>query len=174
MLPLQPVLHMGFEWDTNEMSVLLVGPLHGMAACIVINSFHIKGDVRLHFYSLLLRQGNPLCAFESLCYNVARTYMILELVVMYFAVMDYANLGWAWGSLLIWDYPKCQTGDSLWQWQSVCFSNRTPYSFIMAGLSSLAFLVFSNNWLALYDSLLLHTRYLVLFKCKGFIKEQDK
>jgi hypothetical protein len=101
MLPLQPVLHMGFEWDTNEMSVLLAGPLRGMAACIVINSLHIKGDVRLHSYSLLLRQGNPLCAFESLHCNVARTFLILELVVMYFAVTDYANLGWAGGSLLV-------------------------------------------------------------------------
>jgi hypothetical protein len=105
MLPLQPVLHMGFEWDTNEMSVLLAaklaGPLHGMATRIVINSLHIKGDVRLHSYSLLLRQGNPLCAFESLRCNVARTYLILELVVMYFAVTDYANLGWAGCSLLI-------------------------------------------------------------------------
>jgi len=81
----------------------------------------------------------------------------LELVVMYFAVIDYANLGWARCSLLIWDYPRCQTGDSLRQWQSVCFSNRTPYSFIMASLSSLAFLVFSSNWLALYDNFLLHT-----------------
>jgi len=47
----QPVLHMGFEWDTNEMSMLLAaklaGPLHGMAARIVINSLHIKGDLRI-------------------------------------------------------------------------------------------------------------------------------
>ncbi len=95
---------MGFEWDTNELSVLLAAklarPLHGMAARIMINSLHIKGDVCHHSYSLL-RQGNPLCAFESLCCNVARTYLILELVVMYFAVADYANLGWAGGSLLI-------------------------------------------------------------------------
>jgi hypothetical protein len=101
----QPVLHMGFEWDTNEMSVLLAaklaGPLRGMAARIVINSLHIKGDVRLQSYSLLRRQGNLLCAFESLRCNVARTYLILDLVVMYFAVTDYANLGWAGGSLLI-------------------------------------------------------------------------
>ncbi|CAK9192592.1 unnamed protein product [Sphagnum troendelagicum] len=47
----QPVLHMGCEWDTNEMSVLLAaklaGPLRGMAARIVINSLHIKGDLRI-------------------------------------------------------------------------------------------------------------------------------
>ncbi len=78
----------------------LAGPLHDMVARIMINSLHIKGDVCHHSYSLL-RQGNPLCAFESLCCNVARTYLILELVVMYFAITDYANLGWAWGSLLI-------------------------------------------------------------------------
>jgi hypothetical protein len=79
----------------------LAGPLHDMVARIMINSLHIKGDVCLHFYSLLLRQGNPLCAFESLRCNVAGTYLILELVVMYFAITDYANLGWARCSLLI-------------------------------------------------------------------------
>ncbi|CAK9876092.1 unnamed protein product [Sphagnum jensenii] len=47
----QPVLHMGFEWDTNEMSVLLAaklaGPLRGTSARVVINSIHIKGDLRI-------------------------------------------------------------------------------------------------------------------------------
>ncbi|KAL2630102.1 hypothetical protein R1flu_014788 [Riccia fluitans] len=47
----QPVLHMGFDWDTNEMSVLLAakfsGPLRGKMARIVVNSLHIKGDLRL-------------------------------------------------------------------------------------------------------------------------------
>lgn len=46
---MQPVLHMGFLWDTNEMSVLLAaklgGPLRGKMARIVINSVHVKGDV---------------------------------------------------------------------------------------------------------------------------------
>jgi hypothetical protein len=87
------------------MSVLLAAklarPLHGMAARNVTNNLHIKGDVHLHSYSLLLKQGNQLCAFESLRCNVAGTYLILELVVMYFAVIDYANLGWARCSLLI-------------------------------------------------------------------------
>lgn len=40
---------MGFQWDTNEMSVLLAaklgGPLRGKMARIVINSVHVKGDV---------------------------------------------------------------------------------------------------------------------------------
>jgi hypothetical protein len=47
----QPVLHMGLEWDTNEMSVLLAaklaGPLRGTSARVVINSIHIKGDLRI-------------------------------------------------------------------------------------------------------------------------------
>ncbi|CAM6090440.1 unnamed protein product [Calypogeia fissa] len=47
----QPVLHMGFQWDTNEMSVLLAaklgGPLRGKMARIVINSVHVKGDLRI-------------------------------------------------------------------------------------------------------------------------------
>lgn len=45
----QAVLHAGFEWDTNEMSVLiaakLAGPLQGTVARIIINSIHVKGDV---------------------------------------------------------------------------------------------------------------------------------
>lgn len=45
----QAVLNMGFEWDTNEMSVLIAaqlgGPLRGNTARIVINSIHVKGDV---------------------------------------------------------------------------------------------------------------------------------
>ncbi|KAF3328924.1 extended synaptotagmin-1 isoform X1 [Carex littledalei] len=46
----QPVLRMGFGWDTNEMSVMfsakLAKPLAGTAR-IVINSVHIKGDLLL-------------------------------------------------------------------------------------------------------------------------------
>ncbi|KAJ7294164.1 hypothetical protein O6H91_Y274600 [Diphasiastrum complanatum] len=47
----QQVLHMGFEWDTNEMSLLLAAklgvPFKGKVARIIINSIHIKGDIRL-------------------------------------------------------------------------------------------------------------------------------
>jgi hypothetical protein len=47
-MQIQPVLRMGFSWDTNEMSVMfsakLGKPLAGTAR-IVINSVHIKGDV---------------------------------------------------------------------------------------------------------------------------------
>ncbi|BBN09410.1 hypothetical protein MPTK1_4g19570 [Marchantia polymorpha subsp. ruderalis] len=47
----QPTLHMGFDWDTNEMSVLLAaklgGPLRGKMARIIINSLHVKGDLRM-------------------------------------------------------------------------------------------------------------------------------
>lgn len=43
---------MGFEWDTNEMSVLIAaklgGPLRGTTARIIINSIHVKGDVCFH------------------------------------------------------------------------------------------------------------------------------
>lgn len=50
---LQPVLRMGFGWDTNEMSVMfsakLGKPLAGTAR-IVINSVHIKGDVSHTYY----------------------------------------------------------------------------------------------------------------------------
>ncbi|XP_054816971.1 synaptotagmin-5-like [Prosopis cineraria] len=44
----QPVLRLGFDWDTNEMSILmfakLAKPLMGTAR-IVVNSLHIKGDL---------------------------------------------------------------------------------------------------------------------------------
>ncbi|KAG0567966.1 hypothetical protein KC19_7G175800 [Ceratodon purpureus] len=47
----QPVLNMGFEWDTNEMSVLIAaklgGPLRGKTARIIVNSIHVKGDLRI-------------------------------------------------------------------------------------------------------------------------------
>lgn len=36
---------MGFDWDTSEMSILMVAKLSVGAARIVINSLHIKGDV---------------------------------------------------------------------------------------------------------------------------------
>jgi hypothetical protein len=75
VLPLQPVLHMGFEWDTNEMSVLLAaklaGPLRGTSARVVINSIHIKGDVCLTSPFLLLLIVRALCVFDSsLCCSV--------------------------------------------------------------------------------------------------------
>lgn len=61
----QPVMHMGFEWDTNEMSVLLAAklakPLRGMAR-IVINTIHLKGDLR--FIPILDGQA-VLFSFES-------------------------------------------------------------------------------------------------------------
>ncbi|KAK4800095.1 hypothetical protein SAY86_025460 [Trapa natans] len=44
----QKILHMGFDWDTSDMSILLQAklakPLYG-AARIVINSLHIKGHL---------------------------------------------------------------------------------------------------------------------------------
>lgn len=47
---------MGFEWDTTEMTILisakLGGPLRGKTASILVNSIHIKGDVRVHALSL--------------------------------------------------------------------------------------------------------------------------
>eukprot|EP01018_Ginkgo_biloba_P027009 Gb_21359 [translate_table: standard] len=58
-------MHMGFEWDTNEMSVLLAAklakPLRGMAR-IVISSIHLKGD--LCFVPILDGQA-VLYSFES-------------------------------------------------------------------------------------------------------------
>ncbi|KAJ6795661.1 extended synaptotagmin-1 isoform X2 [Iris pallida] len=46
----QKVLRLGFDWDTNEMSVMLMAklakPLRGTAR-IVINQIHIKGDLLL-------------------------------------------------------------------------------------------------------------------------------
>eukprot|EP00252_Welwitschia_mirabilis_P021688 TRINITY_DN5627_c0_g1_i1.p1 TRINITY_DN5627_c0_g1~~TRINITY_DN5627_c0_g1_i1.p1 ORF type:complete len:842 (-),score=186.13 TRINITY_DN5627_c0_g1_i1:179-2704(-) len=61
----QPVLHMGFEWDTNEMSVLLAAktskPFRGMAR-IVIHGIHLKGD--LQFIPILDGQA-ILYSFES-------------------------------------------------------------------------------------------------------------
>ncbi|VFQ87166.1 unnamed protein product [Cuscuta campestris] len=46
----QKILHMGFDWDTDDISVLLLAklekPLKGTAK-IVVNSLHIKGDLQL-------------------------------------------------------------------------------------------------------------------------------
>ena len=53
---LQRFMQLGFDWDTNEMSILLLAkPLIG-TAWIVINSLHIKGDVckAMSFAFLLL------------------------------------------------------------------------------------------------------------------------
>ena len=48
-------MHLNFDWDTNEMSILLQAklakPLMGTAR-IVINSLHIKGDVRIVSFPL--------------------------------------------------------------------------------------------------------------------------
>ena len=42
-------MHLGFDWDTTDLSIMLLAklarPLLGTAR-IVINSLHIKGDVR--------------------------------------------------------------------------------------------------------------------------------
>lgn len=59
---------MGFDWDTSDMSIMLVAklgkPLMGTAR-IVINSLHIKGDVRevpyishLHVNMLSVRESS--------------------------------------------------------------------------------------------------------------------
>jgi len=60
----QPVLNMGFEWDTNEMSVLIAaklgGPLRGTTARIIINSIHVKGDVCVHDLSYDYTHSNQL------------------------------------------------------------------------------------------------------------------
>lgn len=36
---------MGFDWNTSEMSILMVAKLAVGTARIVINSLHLKGDV---------------------------------------------------------------------------------------------------------------------------------
>lgn len=45
---LQRIMRLGFDWDTTDMSIMLLAklamPLMGTAR-IVINSLHIKGDV---------------------------------------------------------------------------------------------------------------------------------
>ncbi|TKY60932.1 Synaptotagmin-5 protein [Spatholobus suberectus] len=41
----QRVLRMGFDWDTSEMSILMLAKLSVGTARIVINSLHIKGDL---------------------------------------------------------------------------------------------------------------------------------
>ncbi|XP_020220786.1 synaptotagmin-5 isoform X2 [Cajanus cajan] len=41
----QRVLKMGFDWDTSEMSILMLAKLSVGTARIVINSLHIKGDL---------------------------------------------------------------------------------------------------------------------------------
>lgn len=54
---MQKVMRLGFDWDSNEMSVMflakLAKPLIG-AARIVINSIHIKGDVCPLLFQLIL------------------------------------------------------------------------------------------------------------------------
>lgn len=61
----QSVMRLGFDWDTNEMSVMLMAklakPLIGTAR-IVINSIHIKGDVLI---TPILDGQALLYAFES-------------------------------------------------------------------------------------------------------------
>lgn len=62
----QRVMRMGFDWDTNEMSIILLAklgtPLLGTAK-IIINSIHIKGD--LLFMPILDGQA-ILYSFESI------------------------------------------------------------------------------------------------------------
>ena len=45
----QKIMRLGFDWDTTDLSIMLLAklakPLLGTAR-IVINSLHIKGDVR--------------------------------------------------------------------------------------------------------------------------------
>lgn len=52
----QRVMRMGFDWDTTEISIMLFAklakPLRGTAR-IVINSFHIKGDVCVFIFLFL-------------------------------------------------------------------------------------------------------------------------
>nr|GMD00046.1 synaptotagmin-5-like isoform X2 [Ipomoea batatas] len=56
----QRILHMGFDWDTDDISVLLLAklgkPLMGTAR-IVINSLHIKGDLLMGMGILQLSVG---------------------------------------------------------------------------------------------------------------------
>lgn len=53
---------MGFEWDTNEMSVLIAaklgGPLRGKTARIIVNSIHVKGDVCVYDLSCDFMHAN--------------------------------------------------------------------------------------------------------------------
>lgn len=64
----QQVMRLGFDWDTNNISILLLAklakPLLGTAR-IVINSLHIKGDVCWAniFYSFFL---SIFCSFFDL------------------------------------------------------------------------------------------------------------
>ncbi|KAK1301656.1 hypothetical protein QJS10_CPB12g00356 [Acorus calamus] len=61
----QRILRMGFDWDTNDMSIMLLvklaKPLRGTAR-IVINSIHIKGDLLL---TPILDGQAVLYSFES-------------------------------------------------------------------------------------------------------------
>ncbi|KAH7404885.1 hypothetical protein KP509_15G048600 [Ceratopteris richardii] len=41
----EQVFHMGFEWETSDMKVLLAGKLAGGTARFVINSLYAKGDI---------------------------------------------------------------------------------------------------------------------------------
>lgn len=56
---LQRIMRIGFDWDANDMSILLLAkvakPFIGTAR-IVINSLHIKGDVRNFFPVFLLQR----------------------------------------------------------------------------------------------------------------------
>lgn len=54
-------MHMGFDWDTNDVSIKLLvklaKPLLGTAR-IVVNSLHIKGDVstiEILYYTALVK-----------------------------------------------------------------------------------------------------------------------
>ncbi|KAK9272187.1 hypothetical protein L1049_002558 [Liquidambar formosana] len=68
----QRILHMGFDWDTNDLSIILLAklakPLVGTAR-IVINNIHIKGDVfqdlKRGFRVLVGQLGSELCCLYS-------------------------------------------------------------------------------------------------------------
>ena len=55
---------MGFEWDTNEMSVLIAAklgnPFRGKTARFIVNSIHVKGDVSVHDLSCDFMHANQL------------------------------------------------------------------------------------------------------------------
>lgn len=61
----EQVLHTGFEWDTNEMSILLAATLAGpinRSVRFVINSLHLEGDLRI---VPILGGHSVLYSFES-------------------------------------------------------------------------------------------------------------
>lgn len=84
---LQQVMQLGFDWDTNEMSVMflakLAKPLIG-AARIVINSIHIKGDVCAHFVPFL-------CYFYFFINYLIVTFVCVFLPVMHVFYLNFMD-----------------------------------------------------------------------------------